>query len=170
MGARVLILLTALAAIGSFSAAPAAAATCQWQGANFVDWRASTANWDCGVIPGAGDTVVLDGGAEHVTVSQNEAAQSLAVTNFASVVLAGEPTLAVGAGGLTTTTGGIGGPGTMTVAGPFTHASGSLTVSSGADVIASGAATFSGGDVRFGGGTGGEPTLRFNGALDLTAT
>lgn len=159
-------------------AGEASAATCNFIGAQEADWHDAD-HWDCGVpgvIPDGDDAVVISSGPDIVRVNQNESAASVELTGGA-IRLAGGVTLNV-SGPLTVTSGTVNGLGTratMNVGGGMTHASGAFNVHDDVDVVIAGASTFSGASTIglndiVGAGAGGDPSIRFDGALDLTAS
>ncbi|MGH2806019.1 MAG: hypothetical protein ACRDKT_01965, partial [Actinomycetota bacterium] len=74
-------------------------------------------NWNCGVVPGNGDTASI-GAADNVIVDADASVGSLFVGDGGVVTLSDEATLA--AGTFSALSGAVGGTGTLTVAGTFT--------------------------------------------------
>lgn len=162
---RFVIATVAVFAVASSSAAHAA--DCNWQGASGTAWHASTANWDCGVIPDEDDTVILTG-TDRVLLTADEGVQAL--------VLGATLQLAVGAGltvsGTTTVSGGIvSGNGTLLAGGTAFSKGGPnpLTLDHGADLIVNAPATHSEGQILLQDGGGGDPTMQINGTYEVSA-
>ncbi len=67
--------------IASFLSAPEAhAATCNWTGAVSTDW-ATAGNWDCGTVPGAGDTGVIPNVTNKPVISSSVTVSGITINS-----------------------------------------------------------------------------------------
>jgi MSHA biogenesis protein MshQ len=151
----------------TFAAPSLFAANCSSTGNG--NWNA-TGTWNCGLVPGANDSVTIQNG-DTVTVTVNASAQSLTVANGNNTYLNINPgiTLMVGAGVSFATTNNnrarainVGAGGQLLIGGNL-----SMTQGNGGSIelqIASGALVDVGGNVTF---SGAAPSLNFSGAGTL---
>ena len=155
--------------IGMLAFAPSASAVaCNFQNAMSGNWNVDT-NWDCGVVPGATDTVTIDGG-ETVTVTGAQSAQSITIPNGNIAFSGGSVT----AGSASISTSNMTGPSSLTgftVTGATAKTtSGTWLVRGGPHVVLGGAVTHSGGQLCIDDvfGTGNDPVVDANSTYTMS--
>jgi hypothetical protein len=167
------MLASLIAGIGT--ADPAHAANCLYiEDAAGGSWHEAD-NWDCGQVPGPGDTASIGAGpnlvGDLVSVAADASVGTLVLGDGGRITFSGEATLAAGAFAV-----GIGklqGTGTLAVAGAFTK-SGSghmLEIRDSADLVLNGPAVHAAGEICVATINGsGDSTLQINDSFTIEAT
>ena len=150
-----------------FSAPSAGAATCT--ASTDGNWNQAPTWTTCGGgTPGAGDDVVIPTD-RSVTVDTNQSAASLSLSGTVTFSL--NPTIDVGAGGLTAGTGLLTGNGTVSVGGASSKAdAGVFEVRDSADLVLNAPFTHSDGSVCVRDVGGGDPSLQINSTYSLASS
>jgi hypothetical protein len=134
-------------------------------------------NWDCGQVPGPGDTALISAGrnlvGDLVSVAADTSVGTLVLADGGGLTFSGDVTLA--AGSLVAGTGKLEGTGTVTVAGAFTKSGVSdghrLEIGDSADLVLNGASAMIGGEICVATIDGiGDPTLQINNTFTIEAT
>jgi hypothetical protein len=152
------------------------AVSCTYDGGPGGSWH-DAGNWDCGQVPGAGDTASIGAGADLVgdlvNVTADASVGTVLLGDGGRITFSGGATLTAG-----TFTAGISkleGTGTLTVSGTFTKSGASdghiLEIRDSADLVLNGLAVQQGGDICVATINGnGDSTLQINNTFTIEAT
>ncbi len=85
-GLAILCLALLLVLAGLASPPPVEAATCTWTGATSTAWAVAT-NWDCGAVPGEGDTAVVPNTTNKPVVTTSQSIGTLTIQSGGKVTV-----------------------------------------------------------------------------------
>ena len=88
------VLLVLALVTGRSSALAAPEATCTWTGATSTAW-AVAGNWDCGAVPGAGDTALIPNTTNKPVVTTSQSIGTLTVQSGGKVTVSASGVLTI---------------------------------------------------------------------------